>query len=273
MENKLLLKLTESAINEAVKGNWNEAIVLNKEILKFNEDSIDPYLRIGYAHMQLNEFNEAKKYYLEAIKIQSGNQIAKNNLEKIKILTDKNAKPSKSKSLKEIKIDPNLFLNVLGKTKILNLVNIGHVEVLVQLTIGEEVFLKEKKRRIEVRTKDNEYVGAFPDDLSKRIIFFLKNKSEYMIYIKEATKSNVEIFIKEIKKGKKVAKYISFPKDVQDNMKLMVENEESAAMEESDEEAIPVIDLEKLAEEIAEKEASTEEDAAHFEEEKEEFDE
>jgi tetratricopeptide (TPR) repeat protein len=272
MENKLLMKLTGSAVDEAVKGNWKEAIKLNEEILKINEESIDPYLRIGYAHMQLNEYNEAKEYYLKAIKIQSGNQIAKNNLEKIKILTDKNAKPSKNKALKDIKIDPNLFLNVLGKTKILNLVNIGHIEVLVQLTIGEEVFMKEKKRRIEVRTKDNEYIGAFPDDLSKRIIFFLKNKSEYTIYVKEATKNYVEVFIKEIKKGKKVAKYISFPKDVQDNMKLMVESEE-ANVEETDEEAVPVIDLEKLAEEIAEKESNTEEDAAHFEEEKDEFDE
>ena len=194
-------------------------------------------------------------------------------MEKISILTDKNTKSKINRSKKELKNDPNLFLNVLGKTKILTLINIGQLGVLAHLSVGEEVFLKEKKRKIEVRTKDNEYVGAFPDDLSKRIIFFLKNKSEYATYIKESSRNLVEIFIKEIKKGKKVLKYISFPKDVQDNMKLMVENEEVTNNEEADEEGVPVIDLEKLAEEVAEKEAVIENESANFEEDKEDFEE
>lgn len=272
MEDKNTQKLIDSAINEAIKGNWEQAIVLNKKILEGDKDLIDPYLRMGHACIQLDRYDEAKKYYLSVIKIQPGNQIAKNNLEKIEIITDNKNKTTKSKSKKEIKNDPNLFLNVLGKTKILTLINIGQLGTLAQLNIGEKVFLKEKKRKIEVRTKDNEYVGAFPDDLSKRIIFFLKNKSEYETYIKESSRNSVEIFIKEIKKGKKVFKYISFPKDVQDNMKLMVENEEITT-EETEEENIPVIDLEKLAEEIAEKETNIGNESANFDEDKEEFDE
>ena len=62
-------------------------------------------------------------------------------------------------------------------------------------------------------------MGCLPDDISKRILFFLDASSEYEIIVKEATKSNVEIFAREVKKGTKVKNFISFPDNIQDDMK------------------------------------------------------
>ena len=60
MENKTTQRLIDSAINEAVKGNWEQAITLNEDILKLDKEFIDPYLRIGYAYMQLGKYDLAK---------------------------------------------------------------------------------------------------------------------------------------------------------------------------------------------------------------------
>ena len=45
-------------------------------------------------------------------------------------------------------------------------------------------------------------------------MYFLENESEYQIYIQEATLSNIIVFIREISKGKKVERLVSFPVDI-----------------------------------------------------------
>ena len=148
-------------------------------------------------------------------------------------------------------------MNISGKTRVITLINIGQADVLAKLKIGQKVTLKIKKRRVEVRTDDNEYVGALPDDLSKRLALFLEAGSEYATFIKEASKNIVDVFIREEKKGRRVTKYISFPKNIQDSLKSMIdddekpEDEDAEALEEdtTDDEEQPV-DLEQLAEAV-----------------------
>jgi len=262
--------LQDKAIDQALKGNWEEAININNKIIEIDDTNLDSYLRIGYAYIQVGKYENAKKAFSKALKIQPANQIAKNNLEKVKILSEKK---SKKNIQKNVCYNPSLFLQIAGKTKLVPLVNIGQAKALVQLEVGEEVYLKIKKRRIEIRTKGDEYIGAFPDDLSKRIMFFLDAKSEYLIFVKEASKNYVEVFIKEEKKGKKVEKFISFPKDIQESLKNIEENSDnsSESIDEENDKDLP-IDLEKLAEELAESETEKEGiSAEQFEEEKEDF--
>lgn len=256
--------LEEKAINEALKGNFEKAVEINKQITAKDSSNIDAYLRLGFAYLQLNNLNAAKRYYYKALKFQPANQIAKINLEKINILE----KIGKSKNFEKnnLSLDPNLFLNIPGKTKIVPLVNLGQINLLAKLKVGQKVFLKIKKRRIEVRTGQNEYIGALPDDISKRLIFFLSAKSSYSTYIKEAAKNQVDVFIKEETKGKKSAKLLSFPKNIQDDLKTMEKKEEDedddkketeefkTDEDEEDEEKEKPLDLETLAEELPEKE-------------------
>jgi len=109
-----------------------------------------------------------------------------------------------------------------GRTRIVTLSNIGQADVLAMLKIGEHVFLKSKKRRIEVRNKKGDYIGCLPDDISKRLAFFIEAKTEYDTIIKAATKNSVDVFIKETVKGAKVKHYISFPENIQDDLKKIM---------------------------------------------------
>ncbi|MDH7476270.1 MAG: tetratricopeptide repeat protein [Microgenomates group bacterium] len=239
--------LEQQAIEAAVKLRWNEAIEINKKILALDKKNLSALLRLGYCYWQLGKLKEAKSYYLKVRRLQPGNQLAKENLERIKVLEGK-----RLKKIKEVpNLDPNLFIESPGKTKSVKLINLGQKNILAQLMIGQEVILRQKKRKIEVRTRSNEYIGSLPDDISKRLILFLKAGSQYRGFIKEAEINRVVIFIREEKKGKKVMNYPSFPKTSTENI-LKVQNAEEAT--EPEEEEIAENDLEKLAEIIANEE-------------------
>ncbi len=215
--------LQQKAVDAAIAHNWNEAIALNEKIIEIDKHNLPAYLRLGFAFLQLKKTKEAKKYYNKALKIQPKNTVALENLERIRVLENRGAeKMGQEKTV----FNPNLFLEIPTKTKTVALVNLGQKNILAQLVVGQKVELKIKRRRVEIRTRAGDYVGSLPDDLSKRLIFFLKAKTVYSTFIKEATLNRVVVFIKEEKKGKQVASHVSFPQTVQkDPQKKMFDEE------------------------------------------------
>lgn len=259
--------LEQQAIDAAIQNQWKEAIELNKKILKSDKKNIDANLRIAFAYLQTNKITDAKKYYKITLKLQPGNRAIIENLERIKILESKKHKLQRDKS---INLDPNLFLETPGKTRSIVLVNPGQKNILAQLTIGQEVLLVPKKRKIEIRTKNKDYAGSLPDDISKRLTIFIKAGSEFSAYIKESNLSRVVVFVREERKGKKVMKYTSFPTNMQSKLTEMSKDDEAGGNEEDLEAS--EIDLEKLAEALAaeEKEYLPYDHEEHEEEEAEE---
>lgn len=245
--------IEQEAINTAINYQWPEAIKLNKKILGFNKKNLSALLRLAFAYMRLGDLNHARKFYRQVLKIQPINSVAVENLEKIKILQTKKIKNQKKT---KIAFNPELFLESAGKTKSVKLVNLGQKNVLAQLLVGQEVILKTKKRKVEVRTKDDdEYIGSLPDDLSKRLRLFIKANSQYSAFIKANSLNNLTVFIREDNKGKKVVSYISFPLDLSKNINE-IQKEESPPDEETSEDSSE-LDIEKIAESLTveEKEA------------------
>lgn len=201
-------KLEQQAIDAAIANNWESAVELNKKIIAQDKENVGAHLRLGFALLQSSQIDQAAKVYRAALRLQPRNQLATENLERIEILSKKANAGNKAEKKN---LDPNLFLEIPGKTKTVQLANLGQKIHLAELSIGQQVELKSKKRRIEVRTLSGNYIGALPDDISKRLMFFLEANSEYLTYIKEASLSRILVFIKEVVKGKKVQNYISFP--------------------------------------------------------------
>ncbi|PIZ65449.1 hypothetical protein COY14_02435 [Candidatus Roizmanbacteria bacterium CG_4_10_14_0_2_um_filter_36_9] len=195
------------AIEAAANADWLEAIKQNKRIIKIEKDNLFAHLRLGFALMQQNNLVAAKKAYQVVLKLQPKNNIAEEHLEKISILSEKNKKRNNT----TFKFNPDLFIDIPGKTRTVHLVNLGHKEDLAGISIGEEVIMKEKRRKLEVRTQNDEYIGFLPDDISKRLTYFINEKSLYSAHIKEVGLLDVAIFIRELSKGQKVRLYPSFP--------------------------------------------------------------
>ncbi|KKP86870.1 MAG: hypothetical protein UR89_C0012G0007 [Candidatus Roizmanbacteria bacterium GW2011_GWA2_35_8] len=235
-----------SAIDAAINADWNKAIILNKEIIKEDKKNVDAHLRLGFAYLQDGKIQLAKTYYKKVLKLQPGNYIVSENLERIRIFESK-----KIKQVKYINLDPYLFLDIPGKTKTVTLVNCGQKAILAKLAIGQSLFLTVKKRRVEVRTQDEEYIGCLPDDISKRLTIFVKAGSIFSCFVKEAALKQTIIFLREEKKGKKVSKYASFPINIGANLHNLASGDEVEAREEEFED-LTDNDLEKLAETLNE---------------------
>ena len=204
----------ELAIEAAVKNDWDSAISLNKEIIVNYPENVGAHLRLGFSLMQKKNFGEAKNTYKAVLSFQPQNQIAKDNLDKIEIL-EENINDISVTKISYTKIDPNLFLDVPGKTKTIELVNLGQKKVIATLSVSQEVDIKCKKRKLEIRTQSGDYVGTLPDDVSKRLIYFIDEGSLYTAYVKDALINRVLVFVKELSKGEKVHTFISFPQTSQ----------------------------------------------------------
>lgn len=241
-------QLEKQAIEAAISADWAQAIKFNSEIIKIDKKDADAYLRLGFAYMQDGQMEDAKKYYKKALALQPGNLTAQDNLEKLKILESKKVHKSQG-----VKLNPYLFLDIPGKTKTVTLVNNGQKAVLARLAIGQKIALLVKKRRVEVRTTDDEYIGCLPDDISKRLTIFIKAGSSFEAYVKETSLKHVVLFLKEEKKGKRVAKYISFPVNIQSNLGNMASGKDDGESTSGDEEEeLTEVDLEQLAESLVE---------------------
>lgn len=237
-------QLEQHAVDAAIHSRWEDAVKLNKQIVTHDKNNLAAYLRLGFAYLQLRKLEDSKKSYNRAIKLQPTSNVAKENLERIKILEGKKATKGSGFAGK---LDPNLFLEISGKTKSVTLVTLGQKNILAHLNVGQEVSLETKKRKVEVRTTEQEYIGALPDDLSRRLLLFLKAKSKYVVHIKEANISRIIVFIKEEKKGKQVTPYLSFPSNIQQNIDDMNQhNKESEDVGEEPSDS----DIDKLAESL-----------------------
>jgi len=243
-------KLKQEAIDFAVEANWLRAIEANKRIIEKEKDNLEAWLRLGFSYLQNGNFSQAEKSYEKALKIQPANQVAHDNLKKIRVINS-HGYPNKKNIINPTKYDPKLFLKEPGKTKITTLIKLGQKNVLAKLSIGEKVFLNFKKRKISIKNNQGEYIGCLPDDLSLRLTLFIKAGSVYEAFVKEATLDKVVILIKEIKKGRKVARYVSFPESMVTNIKKLEQRSEDQAGEKEEEDKS---ELELMAKDLGEEE-------------------
>jgi len=244
--------LEKQAIEAAFSNQWEEAIKLNKKILELDKNNLDAILRLGFAYFQKQEFNQAKKIYQKGLKLQPNHPVIINYLQKIDVMFKK--RKEKKEKLNPILANPELFLEVPGKTKSVALVNLGQKNILAKLSIGQPVSLFLKRRKIIIKTEKGEFVGNLPDDIGKRMIILIKGGNKYSAFIKEVSLNRVVVFLREENKSKKLKHFISFPSSLTKNFSEIIKEEkmDEEAMESAEEDDFTLDDLEKIAESLGE---------------------
>ncbi|MEK7550748.1 MAG: hypothetical protein AAB535_03110 [Patescibacteria group bacterium] len=184
--------LSQKAIQEALSGNWNEALKSNFLILKENPKEVDALNRCARAHKELGQILKARQFAHKVLKIDSVNPIALKCLERWKTLktTDKSFPSS---------ISTESFLEEPGITKIVPLMHLGDIQVLAKLDSGDEVNFQVHPHRVSVITQDKKYIGRLPDDLSARLRKLIKLGNIYQVLVKNVEGHDVKIFIRELK--------------------------------------------------------------------------
>lgn len=200
-----MIQLRDQAIQTALIGNWNEAILINQSILEVSPTDINTLNRLGFAYGELGNIAKAKETYQQVLKLDPFNPIATKNLKRLDNLHQDNKTTCPPPT-----ISNKAFIEEIGKTKIIDLINTAQPDTLSKLRIGEIMQLCIKRFKIFVLNEQKQYIGMLPDNIGARLITLIEGGNEYDVYIKFYTLNKVSIFIKETKRADKFKNQASF---------------------------------------------------------------
>ncbi len=204
--------LKSQAIQTALMGDWNSAIIFNRQLLEESPNDIDTLNRLAYACLSAGDVKEAKNLYQKVLTLDMKNPIALKNLKR---LSDTDFKRS------NVQLN-NLFIEEPGKTKVVELINIADKKLISPLRSGEYLNMCIKRMKIFVLDSDEKYIGMLPDDIGKRLIKFINGGNKYEAYVRTVGNNRITIFIRELKRVKRYKDQPSFIST--DKVKLSLEN-------------------------------------------------
>lgn len=226
------------AIQTALMGDWNTAILLNQELLKENPEDLETLNRLGFALTVVGKVNDAKKIYRKVLEIDNQNPIALKNLKRLNE-SKKNIKFKTSSTISSNHIN-TIFIEESGKTKVIELINVATPKIVVNLMTGELLSLCIKRLKIFVLNSNGAYIGMLPEDIGRRLIKFIKGGNCYEACVRAIESHHkVVIFIKEIKRVsrfKNQPSFISFekPKGASNKNRSFLHDFEDLSEENSD---------------------------------------
>ena len=197
---------SQLAISAALEGRFSEALKLNQHILKDDPKNVDALNRLARAYFELGKLILAKKYYNHVLEIDSYNPIAQKNLKIIKAFKGKkvNGIPVMQR------IQPALFLQEPGKTKVVEVMKVAEPNKLSQLFPGQSVKIVLKKRTITVVDQNDVYLGVLPDDLAYHLIRLCRGGNKFQVYVKSVRVNGLSLILKEVFRSKRFKNQPSF---------------------------------------------------------------
>ena len=197
--------LSQNAIKAAVAKQWREAVELNEKILETTPDDIPTLNRLGIAYSMLGKKTKAVASFRSVLDVDPKNQIAKNNISRLKTIKDPNLIIPQNTNI--------YFVEEPGKSKVIPLVSVGEPSVLSTLSIGDQVEIEPSKHKIKVSNSKNRFIGYLPDNISHRLLELIKGGYKYRTYMKSVNIKNPSVFIQETHSSKKLRGLLSFPLD------------------------------------------------------------
>ncbi|HEX4744316.1 MAG TPA: tetratricopeptide repeat protein [Candidatus Limnocylindria bacterium] len=199
--------LGEQSIQAALEADWPRAIELNKKILEAVPDDVEARNRLGHAYLELNKLDEAKAAYAEVLKLEPNNTIALRNQARITSLVEHKTKPHLTKT----RTQSRLFIEDMGKTGILRLMNPAPSHVLFKYSPGADAELREQDGLVAVHARDGEMLGFLEPKVGRRLLDLLKTGNQYIVALVANDQANPRVAIRETFQSAENAHRISFP--------------------------------------------------------------
>jgi tetratricopeptide (TPR) repeat protein len=199
--------LSDQATAAALDADWPRAAELNGKILETSVDDVEARNRLGRAYIELGKLDEAKAAFAEVLKQEPYNSIALRNQARVAALLEHRSKPNTTST----KTQPRLFIEDMGKTGILRLINPAPQHVLAKYSPGAECELREQEGLLAVHARDGELVGFLEPKVGRRLIDLLRTGNQYVAAIVSTDAQNPRVAIREISQSTENASRISFP--------------------------------------------------------------
>ena len=194
--------LRNQAIQAVKDADWQQAALVNQDILEKFPKDLEAMNRLGLAYLKLGKAKEAKKVFKQVLTIDRSNIIANKHLARIR---------NKETATDIVFNDQADFIEEPGKSKIISLHRLTSREQLARLKVGQACFLQTKKRYISVMDEDHKHIGALPEDISFRLSKLISRGNQYACVIYKVDDKQCCVQIKETARSKKNAQIQSFP--------------------------------------------------------------
>lgn len=196
----------EEAVQLALQGRWDEAADLNRQILdKFGPDE-DANNRLGKALTELGRLEDAKKAYKATLAINEFNVIARKNVVKLDSLLQ-----LKGGVKGGAKVDPNLFVEEMGKTVLTQLEDVSDPNVCDLVAAGDLAEIAIAGDTVAVSTVRGVRLGAVESKTARRLIKFMQGGNRYQAGVVACEQGQVRVIIREVHQDAKFAGKPSFP--------------------------------------------------------------
>lgn len=197
----------DQAVQAALEADWTKAVELNNAILEKNAEDLEARNRLGRALLETGKLEEAKAAYADVIKAEPNNPIALRNVARLNTLIEHKTKTNATKS----KTQPRLFIEDMGKTGILRLINPAPAQVVAKYSPGAEAELRERDGLIAVHARDGELLGFLEPKVGRRLLDLINTGNEYVVAVVSNDQQNPRIAIRETLQSPENAQRISFP--------------------------------------------------------------
>jgi tetratricopeptide (TPR) repeat protein len=199
--------MAEQAVAAALEADWTRAAELNAKILEASPDDVEARNRLGRAYIEQGKLEEARAAFAEVIKAEPYNSIAIRNAQRVSQLIEHKSKANVTTS----KTQPRLFIEDMGKTGILRLINPAPPHIIAKYSPGAEAQLREQEGLLAVHARDGELLGFLEPKVGRRLIDMIRTGNQYVAAIVSNDQANARVAIREIFQSAENASRISFP--------------------------------------------------------------
>ena len=212
-EKKARLRSVKSreAIGLALEGNWEQAVEVNREVLRLFPDDVEALNRLGKAFMELGRYSGARSAFESAARISPYNSIARKNLERLPHLEETARPPKQSKG-----VSPYLFIEERGKSCMTALERPAAPDVLGRMATGDPVELRANGHALLVENQQGDCVGRVESKLGMRLMRLMKAGNRYEAVVVSVSPQDVSVIILETYRHRDTKGICSFPTNSKD---------------------------------------------------------
>ena len=193
------------AIALATQGRWQDAVMVNREILDAFPDDVEALNRLGKALSETGRYSEARKALERNLEIAPTNGIAKRNLERMAGMEDAPMLPAARR------VTPQVFLEESGKSITTALMGLSPSTVLGQVHNGDVVHLEVDGATVAVLNRTGQSLGRLDPKLAGRLIKLQSGGNTYVAAVASVTHEGISVVIRETYQSAKMSGVVSFP--------------------------------------------------------------
>lgn len=207
-------QLAEEARRAAFEGNWEDAVTLNMQVIDRFQKDAEAFNRLGRAYLSLGNLDEAKEAYSKALRADPANLIARRNLQRLEILRGHGGKSSADVTRPGTMPRTTAFLEEVGKTWVDELVNPGDLQILADVSPGEELQLSEEDGRLVARRATGERLGEVEPKTGRHVLDLMASGNRYEMFALGLSGQTLRTILREVFRDPSVATVVSFPRQI-----------------------------------------------------------